>query len=76
MAQAQLGNPLGVTDKRSTQGNTTSPIGTEANYADVAALRTRLAAVAAGTYTATVLDQMTVNDMIYALRVLDDAAGL
>ena len=76
MAQANLGNVLGVTDKRSTQGNTTSPLGTEANYADVAALRTRLAAAAGATYTAAVLEQMTVNDMVYALRVLDDAAGL
>lgn len=77
MANTQIGNPLNVVDKRATaSANTTSPIATEANYVDVAAMRTRLNAISAGTYTAARMDTMTANDMVYAIRVSDDAAGI
>jgi len=76
MAQAETENPLGLTDKRKTQGSTTHPTGTEANYVDVAALRARLTTINAAYYTAAVLNLMTKNDMVYAVRVADDAAGI
>jgi hypothetical protein len=76
MAQAEIENPVGVTDKRKTQGSTSHPLATEANYVDVAALRARLTAINAGYYTAAVLNLMTKNDMVYAVRVADDAAGI
>lgn len=50
---------------------TTTGLATPANYSSVSALRTRLAAANAY-YTSAVLDQMTVNDMVFALRSIDD----
>jgi hypothetical protein len=80
MANAQLGVVRSVVDKRQVQvGPTpllTQPIATPANYASVQTLRTRLAAISATAYSAANLDVMTVNDMIYALRLADDAAGI
>lgn len=80
MANAQLGVVRSVVDKRQVQvGPTpllTQPIATPANYASVSTLRTRLAAISATAYSAANLDAMTVNDMIYALRLNDDAAGI
>ena len=63
-------------DKRRTQATATTGLGTPANYASVDALRTRLAAADAGYYTAARLNQMTKNDLIYALRTIDDTAGI
>jgi hypothetical protein len=82
MAQNQTGNEWGVVDKRlaaNTYGSYAENAhdGTStANAKDVTALRTRLAAISATTYTEAVLDKMTVNDMLYALRVNDEAAGI
>ena len=76
MANAETENPLGITDKRKTQGSTSHPVATEANYMDVAALRARLTAAAPGSYPAAVLNLMTKNDMVYAVRLIDDAAGI
>ena len=73
MAQADVDSNLGVPDKRRTQGSNGSNLATPANYVNVAAMRTRLAAIGYATAT---LDLMTKNDMIYALRVSDDAAGI
>ena len=79
MANAMVG-PIeaDILDKRRTQSATanTWPISSAANYFDVAGLRTRLAAISATAYSSTNLDAMTVNDMLYALRINDDAAGL
>lgn len=82
MAQNQTGNEWGVVDKR----QAANPGGSYAanahsstsstNAKDVTALRTRLAAISATTYTAAVLDKMTYNDMLYAVRVNDEAAGI
>lgn len=47
-------------------------LGTPANYMSIAALRSRLGTVNAGYYTTAKLDQMTVNDMVFALRSIDD----
>jgi hypothetical protein len=57
------------------QGNT-SNITTPLNYTSISAMRTRLAAINAGYYTAAQLDSMTTNDMVYALRVNDDATSI
>lgn len=76
MANGNLGVANDVTDKRQTQGNNASTIATPANYASVAALRTRLAAINAGLYTSAYLDLMTKNDMVYAVRLNDDSAGV
>ena len=71
----QLGNAPGFVDKRQDQNDTADSI-TAANYADEAALDTRLAAADAATYTAAYLAKMTHNDKVYALRTLDDAASI
>lgn len=39
-------------------------------------LRTRLTAIDASAYSASRLDTMTVNDMIFAVRLADEAAGI
>jgi len=81
MANTQIGSvqELTVPDKRRTAVSTfasTTPIGTPANYGSISALRTRLAAINGAYYTAAMLDTMTVNDMQYAVKLNDDAAGV
>ena len=72
---AQRGNVAGFVDIRAVQSDSADHI-TAANYADETALDTRLAAAAAGTYTAAYLAKMTHNDKVYALRTLDDTASI
>lgn len=62
------GQDLSATGKMITD-NTTSVLNTGGS---VGALRTRLAAQDATYFTATRLNQMTKNDMVYALRVRDE----
>lgn len=82
MAQMQLGNQAGVTAVNA--GGTTNPTNVnggasgapqaghwDADYASISALRTRLDAIDSTTYTAEVLNTMTLNDMIYAVRLND-----
>lgn len=77
MANSDLGvGVIDSVDKRKVQGAATNPIGTPANYASVSALRTRLAAINGALYTSAYLDTMTKNDMIYAIRLSDDATGV
>lgn len=47
-------------------------VATPLNYTSITALRARLAAISGTTYTSAVLDQMSVNDMVYAVRMNDD----
>ena len=77
MADIELENPLGVTDRRRTQSQVKMPgnLNVDARYLDVADLRTTLAARNAY-FTSTRLNQMTKNDMVYALRTIDDPAGM
>lgn len=75
MAQATTEFTLAVTDKRRVQGQSAESIATPANYVSIGALRTRLLAIGAP-FTAKYLDLMTLNDMIYALRVKDDPTGI
>jgi len=76
MADVERGNLLGFIDKRRTQISTTAVVGTPANYTSVGALRTRLAAIDGTYFSAARLNSMTFNDMIYALRLADDLAGV
>jgi hypothetical protein len=76
MANSNISVVRSVVDKRQVQGVLTQQIATPANYASVSAMRTRLTAISATAYSAANLDAMTVNDMVYALRLNDDAAGI
>ncbi len=80
MANAQLSGGDGFIDKRkSTATNRNSALNLEAtplNYVDITKLRARLTAIGAPYNTGGRLDAMTLNDMIYALRTVDDAAGI
>ena len=75
MADTERENPIGFIDKRRTQASNDTPL-VAANYEDVAGLRTRLTAINAAYYTSTRLNQMTKNDMVYAVRLADDAASI
>jgi len=59
-----------------TRNVATGGLATAANYADVNALRTRLAAINGSYYTAARLNSMTKNDMVYAVRLNDDATSI
>lgn len=74
MADTDTENVFGVVDKRrNNKGqNTSQLLATPANYADVAALRARLTAISATTFTPARLNSMTKNDMVYAVRLSDD----
>lgn len=79
MADAQTEDRMGFVDKRWTfasQSNAISTTSLGGNMRDVGALRARLAAINGTFYTAAILNQMTMNDMIYAVRINDEAAGL
>lgn len=65
-----------VTSKAVVQGTATAEWATPANYDSVGALRTRLTAINSGYYTSGRLDKMTKNDMVYAVRLNDDAGTI
>ena len=68
--------PFGFTDKRVGRGATGAVVGTPGSYTGLSALEARLTAVNASYYTAARLAQMTENDMVYAVRLADDLAGV
>lgn len=71
MADKQIGPiDLGFTSRNG------STVATPANYASVAAMKTRLAAINGTSYTAARLNSMTINDMVYALRLNDDSGTI
>lgn len=76
MANIQMGLPfLGFPNSlkaAADMGGSGSGLNTPLNYTSVTALRARLAAISGTAYTSAVLDQMTVNDMVYAVRMNDD----
>ena len=80
MADFSLVNRLRYTDKNHagdiSAGNVDDgELVTDADSLGVIAARTRLLAIG-GFYTATTLNQMTYNDMLYALRVNDLASTI
>jgi len=85
MATANIDTNLGrwsIIDKRATGGTpaagSTSPISatTYAAVRDMAATDTALATANATYWTQARLDQTMLSDKIYALRMLNDAAGI
>lgn len=76
MADLEREHALGFVDKRRTQASTASPLATPGEYLSVDQLRTRLAAIDGAYFTAARLNNMTKNDMVYAVRLADDAAGV
>lgn len=75
MANVERENLLGFIDKRTTPTITELPY-TEVDYSDVNSLRTRLSTLNAAYYTTARLDALTKNDMVWALRQIDDVAGI
>lgn len=77
MADIERENPLGFVDKRRTRdGAGTGLTSDTTNYGSVGDLRAVLAVRNPSLYTAEMLNKMTKNDMVYALRLADDAAGI
>lgn len=79
MANIQMGQvSVNIANARKAVADpgSTSNLGTPGNYASISALRTRLAAIDAAYYTSARLDQMTVNDMVYAVRLADDGTSI
>jgi hypothetical protein len=77
MADAQIGSvDLGLTFRNETQGTNAALVATPANYASISAMKTRLAAINGTSYTTARLNTMTVNDLVYALRLNDDAGSI
>lgn len=79
MANTQMGpvNTSFVNSRKAVDnmGGSDTDLTTPVNYTSINALRTRLAAANAY-YTSDVLDNMTVNDMVFALRTLDDKTSI
>lgn len=76
MADTEHEFPTGFVDKRRLQTTTDTGLTTPASIASVAALRTRLAAINGAYYTTARLNEMTKNDMVYAVRLADESAGV
>lgn len=86
MADTEVENPIGYVDKRRnakgqdlgtvSPGTQNTSVATAVDEATVASLRARLTAVNAGYYTATRLNAMTKNDMVYAVRLADNPTGI
>lgn len=69
MADLDINDPLGLVDKRVGRGRTAGHGQVEVNnMTSITAMRTRLAALNGTYYTAARLNNMTENDMVYALR--------
>jgi len=76
MANFDIGNRQKVVDKRAGRGTTTNPVTSDASMKDISTMRARLTVIGASTFTAARLDKMTENDMLYAIRMSDDATGI
>lgn len=82
MAQTQIGTLLDVAFVNRARAKAGSVIGndddltTPGNYASIATLDARLQAINAGYYTQALLDKMTANDKVYAVRLNDDPTSL
>ena len=84
MAAVDIENVVGYVDKRRTKDDVGGTAGktwaATSAYADVPAslttLRARLTTINSSYYTAARMDTMTRNDLVYAARLSDDAAGV
>lgn len=78
MADLDIAGPNGTVDKRQGRGKATAG-STQTSYANsgsIQSMKDRLTAINATSYSAARLATMTENDMLYALRLNDDAAGI
>lgn len=57
-------------------GASTGGLGNPGNLVTITALRSALSTFDAFTYTSAVLDQMTVNDMLFAVRSISDPSTI
>lgn len=72
--QTAVSNTIGFVDKRRSTGPTNADtVATPANYDSVDAMVARLTALG---YSAANISNMTRNDMVYAIRLADDSAGI
>lgn len=78
MPDLDINNAFGYVDKRTGRGLTGAHNAAEvANMTSVSALKARLTAINATSYSAARLATMTENDMLYALRLASaDSAGI
>lgn len=73
MADAQIGSiDRGITYRNAVQGGSVALVAAPLNYSSITALKARLTAISGTAYSAANLNRMTVNDMVYALRLNDD----
>lgn len=80
MATLQVGNPVNVTAKGGTGINGGNNVGggfaLTAGPPTIDNMKARLTTLSATTYTAQRLTDMSYNDMVYALRVLDHPTSI
>ncbi len=79
MANFDIGNRQKVVDKRAGRGTTTNPVTSDVSMKDISTMRARLwwlNVIGDSTNTAARLNTMTKNDMLYAIRMSDDATGI
>lgn len=81
MADLQIGSILGVTARggKGINGGADDRTGlalTNASPTHITSLRARLTAISATSYTTARLDAMSVNDMIYAVRLADQPTSI
>lgn len=78
MADAQVRPINGILDKRQGRHASTTQVTNTFinNTKDIASMITRLKAISSTTYTDARLAAMTPNDMIYAIRLNDEAGGI
>jgi hypothetical protein len=77
MADAMIGPPnINWVDKRAVQGSASSPLTNPSDFRDHTTIKAKLVTLAAGTFTQTYMNQLTPNDLVYALRVLEEAGGI
>lgn len=69
MADLEVGNPHGV---QNVSGTNRSGVLDNDNLDTIATMKARLAAVDEDYYTEARLNNMTMNDMVYAIRVADE----
>lgn len=89
MADQQIGNVIGVSTKAVNGGTNPTNINGGGNNApqasaldatlsfqSIATMRSRLTAINGAYYTAAMLNTMSFNDMVYAIRVNDFASSI
>lgn len=79
MANNEREHNAGFVDIRRVQNDTAGVLATSGTYDNTYTLRTYLAASTAhgaGFYTSARMDNMTKNDLVYAARLIQDAAGV